>query len=913
MRNPAKLSETPAENQIKRPMINFSNLRSRLIMLVVMVALPIGGYAFFHALQNEKESVEQARSSLQSAESLAAATQDQKVESVRQVLVTLATTPGLQTFSPSACYDYLAGLKERFPEYSNFGLIEQNGKLRCDALRTPGNLDLSDRSYFTSAMALGQFAVGDYLRSRATGEEEIIFALPIQNADGPITGVAIASIGLDALFKSLSFVKMPATARLSVLDRQGTVLASTDPVLKRGAPTPSALVLKKVGELAAGLEQGSVVADDGTRLFVFPERKGAAQLGLFTVASVDRLAITQAAQDELLRDLVILGLIVTLVSMLAIGMATRAVSRPAVKILQSITQIGAGNLGARVRLQPRGVATEMHSIAGGVNQMAQDIEQRQHAQQRLHNAVLGIAQAGSTQAGDAFLVQLTRHMIEALGADAGFIARAVSDDFHHVKTVVAIVDGQLMENFDYVIEDRHAENILTQACLMESADFAAQHPKFPLLKTLRPQAYVRWRLDHSDGRPMGMIFVLYRNPLMDADFITSTLNIFAARASAELERQQADVLIQRRAALLDLAQEAILVRDLDQRIEYWNAGAARMYGWTSEEVLGRPISELLYEDDREFQCATEQVKSTGHWRGDLQQRRKDGSVLWVEGHWTLVRDAAGQPESFFAINADITARRAVQQELQQLNVELDDRVRRRTAELEAVNRDLASFSYSVSHDLRSPLSTIAGFSQLLAKADGEKISEKGKHYLDRIRTGAKTISELIEGLLSLAQMSRQPVDMQDVNLSQLARQVEQACREREPERQVLLHIQDGLSVRGDPRLLLAVMQNLLGNAWKFTSKRAEAHINIDSEVSASGETVYFVKDNGAGFDMTHAGKLFGTFERLHSQAEFSGTGVGLATVQRVIQRHGGRVWADSVENEGAVFYFTLGTVVEPGV
>ncbi|UUZ77180.1 PAS domain S-box protein [Polaromonas sp. P1(28)-13] len=637
-------------------MINFSNLRYRLIMLVAMVALPIVGYAFFHALQNEKESVEQAWSSLQWAESLAASTQDQKVESVRQVLLALAETPGLLAFSPSACNDYLARLKVRFPEYSTFGIVEPNGKVRCNALSMPNGIDVSDRSYFTRAMALGQFAVGDYLRSRTTGKEEIVFALPIRDADGPIKGVAIASIGLDALFKSLSLAEMPATARLAVLDRQGTALASTDPALKRGAQMPSALVLNKVRELAAGLEQGAVAADDGTHLFVFPERKGAAQLGLFTVASVDRLAITQAAQDELLRDLVVLGFIVTLASILAIAMVNRAVAGPTAKILQAITQIGAGNLHARVRLEPRGVATEMHGIAQGVSRMAQDIEQRQHAQQRLHNAVLGIAQAGSIQAGDAFLVQLTRHMIEALGADAGFIVRAVSADFLHVRTVAGIVDGQLMENFDYAIEDRHAQNILTLPCLMESADFAALHPKFPLRTTLKPQAYVRWRLDHSDGRPMGMIFVLYRSALMDAEFITSTLNIFAARASAELERQQADALIQRRAALLDLAQEAILVRDLDQRIEYWNAGAVRMYGWTSEDVLGRSIAELLYDDDREFQWATEQVKTTGHWRGDLQQRRKDGTVLWVEGHWTLVRDVAGQPESFLRLTP--TLRRA---------------------------------------------------------------------------------------------------------------------------------------------------------------------------------------------------------------------------------------------------------------
>ncbi|UUZ63999.1 hypothetical protein LP417_01250 [Polaromonas sp. P1-6] len=168
------------------------------------------------------------------------------------------------------------------------------------------------------------------------------------------------------------------------------------------------------------------------------------------------------------------------------------------------------------------------------------------------------------------------------------------------------------------------------------------------------------------------------------------------------------------------------------------------------------------------------------------------------------------------------------------------------------------------------------------------------------------MGELIEGLLSLAQLSRQPVDMQVVDLSQLARQVAQACREGEPERPVQVHIQDGLRVRGDPRLLLAVMQNLLGNAWKFSARQLQARIDVGCDTGADGQSRYFVKDNGAGFDMAHATRLFGTFERLHSQAEFSGTGVGLATVQRVIERHGGRVWAESQVNQGATFYFTLG-------
>jgi PAS domain S-box-containing protein len=843
---------------------------------------------------------------------LAAVKQDHKVESVRQVLLALAETPNLFALSTSACEDYLAGLKARFPEYSSFGLLSPNGKLRCNSYRLPPGTDFSERFHFKRAMATGQFAVGNYQRNIATGKEEIIFSLPIRIPNGSITGVVTASIGLDVLFTSLSDVTMPATARLCVLDRNGTVLASTDSDVQRGAITPSPIVLKNVRELAAGLELGSVFADVGTRLFVFPKRTGAAELDLITVASVDKRAITQAAQDELLRELLILGFIFTLASVLAVSMANRSVSRPAAIILQAVVKIGEGNLKARVHLAPRGVATEIHGIARGVNQMAQDIEQSQKAQQRLHDALLGIVQASSTHTGDAFLVELTGHMISALGADAGFIARCDSDDYLQVSSVAVIVDGQLLKNFEYVIEDGHAQSLLAQECLIVPKDFAVKYPKFPGLATLQPQAYVRWRLDDSNGRPIGIISVLYRKPLMVVEFMASTLNIFAARTSAELERQRDDALLRRRAALLDLAQDAIVVRDLNNRIEYWNAGAERMYGWSAEEARGQVISELINEDDRAFQWASEQVKTTGQWRGDLQQKRKDGSVLWVEGNWTLVRDDAGQPVSFFAIYTDITARRAVQMELQQLNVALEGRVQLRTAQLEAANRDLESFSYSVSHDLRTPLGTITGFSQLLTKTDNDKISEKGKRYLDRICNSAKQMGELIEGLLSLAQMSRQPVDMQAVDLSLLARKVEQACPEREPERQVQLHIQDGLIAHGDTRLLLAVMQNLLGNAWKFSARQEQARINVGRDTGADGQPRYFVKDNGAGFDMAHAEKLFGTFERLHSQAEFSGTGVGLATVQRVIQRHGGRVWAESHVNEGATFYFTLGQAPDTG-
>jgi signal transduction histidine kinase len=246
-------------------------------------------------------------------------------------------------------------------------------------------------------------------------------------------------------------------------------------------------------------------------------------------------------------------------------------------------------------------------------------------------------------------------------------------------------------------------------------------------------------------------------------------------------------------------------------------------------------------------------------------------------------------------------------EIRLLNSELEKRVSRRTAQLEASNQELEAFSYSVSHDLRAPLKTINGFSHLLERTLIGNVGEKGQHYLNRIRAGTRQMGELIDGLLSLAQLSRDKLQLSEVNLADIARSICKECRERDPERQAQILVQEPMRAMGDQRLLSVVLQNLIGNAWKFTSRVEMARIEVGSQPQDAGETVYFVKDNGAGFDMAYADKLFGTFQRLHSPGDFAGTGIGLATVKRVIDRHGGRIWAQSKEGVGAVFFFTLGT------
>ena len=256
------------------------------------------------------------------------------------------------------------------------------------------------------------------------------------------------------------------------------------------------------------------------------------------------------------------------------------------------------------------------------------------------------------------------------------------------------------------------------------------------------------------------------------------------------------------------------------------------------------------------------------------------------------------------LERQVAERLRAEQEIMRLNAELEARVRDRTAQLESANRELEAFCYSVSHDLRAPLRAIDGFSQALLEDFPKDVPEEAQRYLSRIRTSTLRMGQLIEDLLNLSRVSRGALDRAEVDLSDLARQVVALIRQHEPARSVDISIWDGMNVQADPRLLRAVLENLIGNAWKFTAK-AE-HPRIEVGVLRDGEhQVFFVRDNGAGFNMAYVDKLFGPFQRLHSTSEFAGTGIGLATVQRIVFRHGGRIWADAKEGKGATFYFTL--------
>ncbi|HEX8536215.1 MAG TPA: CHASE3 domain-containing protein [Cystobacter sp.] len=295
----------------------------------------------------------------------------------------------------------------------------------------------------------------------------------------------------------------------------------------------------------------------------------------------------------------------------------------------------------------------------------------------------------------------------------------------------------------------------------------------------------------------------------------------------------------------------------------------------------------------------------------LEAERAGWTVLVVGGLWTL---AVGVLLAWFSRRQLIRLAREYDASLAQVHAQadalraselrLESRVAQRTLELTAANKELESFSYSVSHDLRSPLRAIDGFAQALLEDDGPRLSPEGQRLLSRLQAATMRMGQLIDDLLQLSRVTRAELQREPVDLSALATSVLQELRQREPGRDVTWSIQPGLLARGDPRLLRVLLENLLGNAWKFTSKRSGAHIEFFSE-TVEGVPQYVVRDNGVGFDMAYASKLFSPFQRMHKPADFPGTGIGLATVQRIVHRHGGDISAQATRGAGATFRFTL--------
>lgn len=351
--------------------------------------------------------------------------------------------------------------------------------------------------------------------------------------------------------------------------------------------------------------------------------------------------------------------------------------------------------------------------------------------------------------------------------------------------------------------------------------------------------------------------------------------------------------------------DAVFVASAAGRILDVNPAGCEALRASRDLLVGQPAEGLIDSQRPEVQRLQDEVARIGRGRATTRVRRPDGSLLAMEVAGSAWRDRKGRTLVSW-VARDITERERARAEILQLNATLEDRVQQRTAQLEAVNRELEAFSYTVAHDLRAPLAAISAFGEVLVHQAGGRLQERDLQYIGRMRAAAAQMSGMIEALLELARLSQAKVSSVSLDLAAIADEILQECRDGAPRRQVETVVQRPLMARADPTLLRLALRNLLGNAWKFTGRCDKARIEVGSHEDAQGHTVFHVRDNGAGFDMAAAKRLFAPFQRMHPQAEFAGHGIGLANVSRIIALHGGRVWAESEPGKGTTFYFTLG-------
>ena len=377
-------------------------------------------------------------------------------------------------------------------------------------------------------------------------------------------------------------------------------------------------------------------------------------------------------------------------------------------------------------------------------------------------------------------------------------------------------------------------------------------------------------------------------------------------AAEQLARAQADA--DRLLKVVDNTSAVIYMRDQDGRYLLVNRQYEQLFGIKRKEIVGLTDHDLFPKELADDFRAND-LKALA--RGAPIQMEEvaphaDGPHTYITVKYPIT-DQAGRLYAICGISTDITPLKRVEEKERRLNAELEGRVRDRTAELEASTRELDAFAYSVSHDLRAPLRAVAGFSEVLLEDYSDQLDEGGQGYLRRVVAGTERMGQLIDDLLNLSRATRAELSRRPVDMTALSQRVLAELSDADPDRRPGMRatVEDGLVAIGDPTLLELVLRNLISNAWKFTAKRPAPHLHVGSAGDADGSRVFFVRDNGAGFDMRYVDKLFAPFQRLHTFEEFAGSGIGLAIVSRIVARHGGQVWAEGEPDQGAVFYFSL--------
>jgi len=533
-----------------------------------------------------------------------------------------------------------------------------------------------------------------------------------------------------------------------------------------------------------------------------------------------------------------------------------------------------------------------------------DITERKHTEESIKNIAAGVS-AGS---GDTFYQQMVKHLAKLFDVDYAFIGLLNADNPEIINTLSIFSHGSTAENISYSLVNTPCATIVGQSTCCHLSEVQQQYPNDPRLVDLGVNSIIGTPLFDSNNHPIGLIELLDSKPMKLQQQRTEILEIFAARAAAEIERDKIHQRLKntQQKLALHVQQTPLGVIEWDTRfcITDWNPAAENIFGYNKTEALGKNVRELLTLPQH-HQTSDDIGRNLLETRNiTLANLTQDQLTITCEWYNTSLATDDGEAIGIASLVANITDRVQAETALKEHRDRLEELVEQRTVELQKTNQELESFSFSVSHDLRTPLRHISGFSQILLEDYAEQLNAEGQTHLRHIHDRTQHMEQLISDLLELSRAGRGAFEREPLLLSEMVREIIGKLQYYSPERVITVDITPQITVAADYHLTQIMLDNLIGNAWKYSSKVPHATLEF-GEIYKDGKPVYFLRDNGAGFNMKHADKLFTPFKRLHTESQFEGTGIGLATVQRIINRHAGRIWAEAEKGKGAAFYFTL--------